>query len=49
MKDVALKDMIDYFERILIDGGVIGTDFELDEDEKAIYENTISALKSLML
>lgn len=49
MNDLTLKDMIDYFEKILIDGRVCGTDFELDEVEKNIYERTIQALKSLMI
>ena len=46
-KDITLDDCIKYFQSVLTDGGVNGTDFELEDDETEIYKMAISALKIL--
>ena len=42
--DITIDDCIEYFQDILTDGRVSGTDFELNEVETEIYKMTISTL-----
>ena len=46
-KDKTIDDCIEYFQTVLTEGGVSGTDFELNEEETEIYKMTISALNIL--
>ena len=48
MKDYTVQDLIEYFRNILNNGGVSGTDFELNEEEKEIYKRTIICLIALL-
>lgn len=47
MEYLTIEDLISYFQLILDEGEVSGTDFELNEDEIEIYKMTISCLKLL--
>ena len=47
MQEYTVRELIDYFYKILKNGGVDGTDFELTEEEKEIYRTTIKCLMSL--
>lgn len=43
--DVTIDEAIEYFQMILDDGKVSGTDFELNEYDIKVYERTIEILK----
>ena len=47
MEYLTIEDLISYFQLILDDGYVSGTDFELNDIEIEIYKMTISLLKLL--
>ena len=49
MNDKTINDAIEWLEKILENGGVSGTDFELNEDETELIKFTISCLKLLKL
>ena len=42
--NITVDDAIEYFQGILDDGKVSGTDFELTEYDKAVYKQTIEIL-----
>ena len=43
--DVTIDDAIEYFQMILDDGKVSGTDFELNEYDIKVYKRTIGVLE----
>lgn len=47
MEYLTIEDLISYFQSILDNGYVSGTDFELDDIEIEIYKMTISLLTLL--